>query len=206
MSGATERQISVTRRAARIEAAARRIGRDRGHDARDLAQPLPAAPRALAEPRQGIDQALRVGMARRGEDRSGRLRLDDAAGIHHGDPPAHVGDQPEIVADHQDGGALGGAQLGHQVDDLGLHRDVERRGRLVGDQQLGPAGQRNGDHDPLAHAAGELVRIIADAPLGRGHADLAQAPPRRDPSPRSSQRPRAARTSRRSAGRPATAD
>jgi hypothetical protein len=48
-----------------------------------------------------------------------------------------VGDQAEIVADHQDGGAPGGAELAHQVDDLGLHRDVERRGRLVGEQQIG---------------------------------------------------------------------
>src|SRR5882724_12145384 len=97
------------RRAAWVEAAAGRVGRDRGHGARDLTQPLLAAPGALAQPRQGIDQALRIGMARRGEDRLGHLAFDDAAGIHHGDAAAHVGDQAEIMADHQDGGALGGA-------------------------------------------------------------------------------------------------
>ena len=113
-------------------------------------------------------------MARRREDRLGDLRLDDAAGIHHRHALAHVGDQAEIVADHQDGGALGGAELGHQVDDLGLHRDVERRRRLVGDQQVGSAGERNGDHHALAHAARELVRVVLDASLGRGHAHLAQ--------------------------------
>ena len=37
------------RRAARIEAAAGRISRDRGHDAGDFLQPLAAAPRALAQ-------------------------------------------------------------------------------------------------------------------------------------------------------------
>src|SRR5471032_194752 len=93
------------RGAARVEAAARRIGGDRGHYARDLAQPLLAAPRALAQPWQRVYEALRIGMARRGEDRIGDLCLDDAAGIHHRHALAHVGDQAEIVADHQDGGA-----------------------------------------------------------------------------------------------------
>src|SRR5207237_10611894 len=50
-------------RATRIEAAARGIGRDRRHHARDLAQALPAVARALAKPRQRVHQALRVGMA-----------------------------------------------------------------------------------------------------------------------------------------------
>src|SRR6185437_11571642 len=103
-------------RAARVEAAARWIGLDRRHDTGDLAQFLLAAPRPFAESRQGIQQALGVGMLWRGEDRSGRLHLDDAAGIHRGDALGHLRDQAEVVASHQDGGAIGGAQLGHQVD------------------------------------------------------------------------------------------
>src|SRR3984957_12009520 len=58
-------------RAARIEAAPLGIRRDRWHDARNLAQPLLAAPRPLAQARQGIDEPLCIGMARRGEDRAG---------------------------------------------------------------------------------------------------------------------------------------
>ena len=65
-------------------------------------------------------------------------------------------------------------QLGHQVEDLGLHGDVERGGRLVGDQQLGAAGHGRGDHHPLAHAAGELVRVLAQAARGVGDAHLLQ--------------------------------
>ena len=45
---------------------------------------------------------------------------------------------------------------------------------LVGDQQLGVAGQRHGDHDALAHAARHLVRVVVDALFGRGDAHLAQ--------------------------------
>ena len=50
-------------------------------------------------------------------------------------------------------------ELAQQVEDLCLDRDVERRHRLVGDQQLGLERDRAGDADPLALAAGELVRI-----------------------------------------------
>ena len=53
-------------------------------------------------------------------------------------------------------------QLQHQVEDLRLDGDVERGGRLVGDQQRRIAGQRHGDHHALAHAAGELVRIVVE--------------------------------------------
>jgi hypothetical protein len=46
-----------------------------------------------------------------------------------------------------------------EIEDLRLHRDIERRRRLVGEQQGRPAQQRHGDHDALAHAAGEFVGI-----------------------------------------------
>ena len=55
-----------------------------------------------------------------------------------------------------------------QLQDLRLHRDVERGGRLVGDQHLGPEGDRHGDQRALAHAAGKLMRIVVDAPLRVG--------------------------------------
>ena len=63
-------------------------------------------------------------------------------------------------------------QLAQQLEDLRLHRHVQRRRRLVGDQQLGLAGKRHRDHHALAHAARELVRILVEPALGRGDADL----------------------------------
>ena len=59
----------------------------------------------------------------------------------------------------------------HQLEHLRLDRDVERRRRLVGDQELGIAGERHGDHHALAHPAGELVRIGVDAARRVGDAD-----------------------------------
>jgi hypothetical protein len=40
------------------------------------------------------------------------------------------------------------------ISDLRLDGDVERGGRLVGDQHFRIAGERHGDHGALAHAAG----------------------------------------------------
>jgi hypothetical protein len=50
-------------------------------------------------------------------------------------------------------------QLLQQVQDLRLDRDVQRRDGFVGDQELRLDGQRPGDPDSLALAAGELVRV-----------------------------------------------
>ena len=67
--------------------------------------------------------------------------------------------------------AEGAAQRRDQFQHLGLDGDVQRGGRLVGDQQPRFAGQGDGDHDALAHAAGKLVRVIIQAGLGRRDAD-----------------------------------
>ena len=48
-----------------------------------------------------------------------------------------------------------------QVEDLRLHGDVERRDRLVADDQLRVERERAGDPDPLTLPARELVRVAA---------------------------------------------
>jgi hypothetical protein len=92
-------------------------------------------------------------------------------------------------------------QLGHQVENLGLHRHVQRGGRLVGDQQARPAGHGPGDHHPLAHAAAQFVRILAHPP-GELR-ECAPAPASRGPAwpPPRPTGPGAAAAARRSARR-----
>ena len=65
-----------------------------------------------------------------------RADLDDAAGIHHGDAVGGLGDHAHVVGDQHHRRAVLAAQPLQQRDDLRLDRDVERRGRLVGDDQL----------------------------------------------------------------------
>ena len=64
-----------------------------------------------------------------------------------------------------------GLELREQRQDLRLHGDVERGGRLVGDQHVGAQRQRDRDHDALALAARELVRVVVRAPARLRDAD-----------------------------------
>ena len=105
------------------------------------------------------EERQRVGVLRVGEQGGDGGLLHDAAGVHDGDVVGDLGHHAEVVGDEQDGGAGPGAQLGQKGQDLGLDGDVQRRGGLVGNEQGGAAGQRHGDHDPLAEAAGKLVRV-----------------------------------------------
>jgi len=63
------------------------------------------------------------------------------------------------MTDENDGGAEVAVELHDQVEDLRLNGDVERGGRLVGDQQRRLVGKPHGEHDALAHAAGKLMWI-----------------------------------------------
>ena len=69
-------------------------------------------------------------------------------------------DHGEVVADEEIGEAELVLQVAHQIEDLRLHRDIERRGRLVADDELGFGGQRARDRDPLPLPAGKFVRIF----------------------------------------------
>ncbi|MNO99099.1 hypothetical protein D3C76_908640 [compost metagenome] len=114
----------------------------------------------------GAQQAFGIGVARAIEDVVDPAVLHGATGVHHQHLVTDARHHAKIVGDHDDGGVELPLELVHQGHDLGLHRHVERRGRLVGDQQLRPAQQCHGDHHPLAHATGELVGVHVH-PLAR---------------------------------------
>ena len=59
-------------------------------------------------------------------------------------------------------------QVRDEAQDLGLDRDVERGRGFVRDDHPRLAGERQRDHRPLAHAAGELMRILAARLSGSG--------------------------------------
>ena len=65
-------------------------------------------------------------------------------------------------------------QLLQQLYDFSLDRHVERRGRLVGNDEACAGGQRHCDHHALAHTAGQLVRVERHPAIGIGNSDLAQ--------------------------------
>ncbi len=74
------------------------------------------------------------------------------------DPVGDVAHDAQVVRDEDVGQVELVLQLVEQVDHLRLDRDVERRDRLVEQDQLRVDGERPRDPDPLALAARELVR------------------------------------------------
>ena len=98
-------------------------------------------------------------MLRRSPDLVAAADLDQGAEIHHRHPVGDVLDHRQIVADEQVGNPELRLQVLQQIDHLRPHRDVERRHRLVADDQFRAERQGSGDADALALATGELVRI-----------------------------------------------
>ena len=106
-----------------------------------------------------LRELARVGMRLR-RQRLGRLaRLHDFAVAQDGDAVGHLGDHRQIVRDEQQAHAVLVDEIAQQFEDLRLQHDVERRRRLVGDQQLGFQRASDGDDDALALAARQFVRI-----------------------------------------------
>ena len=71
------------------------------------------------------------------------------------------------MGDEQERPAEVALELFEQVQDLRLHAHVQRRGRLVADDQLRLHGERAGDGEALALAAAELVREAQRTCAGR---------------------------------------
>ena len=66
-------------------------------------------------------------------------------------------DYGEVVGDEQVGHAEIALQVGQQVDDLRLYRNIERGNGFVAYDQLGPKRQRARNHQPLPLPARKLV-------------------------------------------------
>src|SRR5262249_34796218 len=144
------------------------------HDARYFGQPGLRDGERGAELRYRADEATRIGMARRAEQRRDGRLLYLAACIHHHHALGDFGHHAEVMGDKDDGRTEALLEVGHETEDLRLDGDVERGGRLIRNQELGAAGQRNRDHHALAHAAGQLMRVLARAPTRLGDADKAE--------------------------------
>ncbi len=76
------------------------------------------------------------------------------------------------MGDEQHRHAIGLAQPIEQRENLRLHGHVERRRRLVGDEEIGLVGERHRDHHTLALASRELMWIGAEPLAWIGYAHL----------------------------------
>ena len=113
-------------------------------------------------------------MLRRGKDRSHVALFDDTPLLHDANRVGETAHEPQVMGDEQHRHAIGLLQPLQQRENLRLHGDVERRRRLVGDEQIGLVGERHGDHHALTLAARKLMRIGAKPRLRVGNADFAE--------------------------------
>ena len=138
--------------------------------------PVIAANRLASVSRSGIEfsSASVVGVQRPGEHVVNRPRFHDLAKVHDDDAVADVCDDPQVMRDHHERHAMLALEALEQVENLRLYGHVDGRGRLIRDQQPRIAGERAGDHRPLAHASAQLEAVPVDPPLRAGDADFAE--------------------------------
>ena len=102
---------------------------------------------------------------RSGKDRLGRAVLHDAAQVEHGDAIGQVAHHSEVVRDEDVGHPLTALQVGEEIEDGCLHRDVEGRGGLVADEHAWRPGERPCDGDSLLESSRELIRAQREMAL-----------------------------------------
>ena len=130
-----------------MDSAAPRIGdRDRGH------------------------QRLRVGVTRVLEHRWLRTDLDQTSQIHDPNEVRYAFDDRDIVADEEEGQPQVGLQTCEEIQNLRLHRDVERGNRLVGYDEARMGRDRARNRNALPLSSGQFVRILVEETAREIHA------------------------------------
>ena len=61
-----------------------------------------------------------------------------------------------------------------ELEDLCLNGHIQCGGGLIADEQVGVAGQGNGNDHALTHTAGQLVRVALHPLFGVGDTDFFQ--------------------------------
>ena len=121
-----------------------------------------------------LEQRPRVRVPRVAQHHLDRPALHDQPAVHDQHPAAVAGDHREVVADEDQRHPRFGPEAVEQRQDPRLDGDVERRRRLVGDDEARAAADRHGDHRPLPFAAGKPEGIRMRRPLRVGEADVLQ--------------------------------
>src|SRR6185437_6895675 len=106
--------------------------------------------------RYGRQQLTGVGMQGPREELSRVGKLHHPSAVEDQDPVAEPPHDRKIVTHEQNGHPVLALQAREQVQDLRLHRNIERAHRLIAHEEPGPEDHRARDPDTLTLAAGEL--------------------------------------------------
>ena len=146
------------------------------HDAIPPRRPRRAVGRGVGHG-YGVDEPSRVGVLGTSEHPIGVADLDQLAGPQHADPVRHLVDHGQVVADEQAAEAQLLLQGPEQLEHVGLHRHVERAGRLVGDHQAGLAAPGRGPARPAAAGRRRARAAAGRRTTTRGGPRRAARPP-----------------------------
>ncbi len=102
----------------------------------------------------------------------GGADLNDFSAAHHGDTVTEIAHHRHGMRDEEVGKAEVALKFFEQVHDLRADADIERRDRLVTDNEFWTQDQGAGNADALALASGKLMGIAAQS--GFVEADGAQ--------------------------------
>ncbi len=92
--------------------------------------------------------------------------FDRFALVHHQHPVGDIRHHAHIVSDKNHSHLHLVLQHFDQLQNLRLNGDIQRGGRLIGNQYRRTTGERHGDHHPLAHPARELMRVASQNGVG----------------------------------------
>lgn len=99
-------------------------------------------------------------MARRAQHFACRTFFDNSPSVHHRDTVSDLRHYAEIVRDEEQTKSQFATQAAEQFENLFLHGDVQRSGRLIRDEESRPRRQRYSDHRALPQAARKLMRKL----------------------------------------------
>lgn len=110
--------------------------------------------------RQRAEQSVGIRVLGIAVDMLERAVFHDLTCVDDRDLIADLGDNAQIMRDHDHGGIIFFLQILHEFEYLRLNGHIQRGSRLISNQQLGIAGQRHRNDHALLHAAGKLVRVL----------------------------------------------
>lgn len=100
-----------------------------------------------------------VRVERTGEEVFRLCDLNQFTEVHHGDSIADVLDDKEMMGDKEVREVELLPQFMEEIQYLRLHRDIQRRGGLIEDDELRVRGNGPGNGYALSLTAGKFVRI-----------------------------------------------
>jgi hypothetical protein len=109
--------------------------------------------RRITDAWQGGDQMGGIGMPWCCKERVRRPLFHKPSRIHDADAVGASGVHAHVVGDEHHGRSHLALHIADHHKHVLLHHHVERRGRFVGDDELGLTHRRQGDRHPLAHPA-----------------------------------------------------